>query len=80
MKTRREFLTWGIGAVTGAMLGGTLTSCASKLASKENGLPWRCTRCGKLLRSHKDMSEKRCPRCFAKILVRITEEELLTYL
>gem|GEM_PF-1888684 len=80
MKTRRELLKLGAGAAAGVLLGGTLTACATKLDNKEDGSPWRCTRCGKLLRSHEDMSAKRCSRCFAKKLVRITEEELLSYL
>lgn len=80
MKTRRDILKTGAGAASAVLLGGVMSSCASQIGAKEAGSPWRCEKCGKLLRSHEDMSGKRCPRCFAKQLVQITEEELAAYL
>ncbi len=68
------------GAVAGLLLAGSPSAHADKLDNKEDGAPWRCERCGKLLRSHEDMTDKRCPRCFAKKLKRITEEEMKTHL
>lgn len=80
MKTRREILKTGIEVVGGLLVGSVLTSCASDLNNQNAGTPWRCEKCGKLLRSHEDMSDRRCPRCYSKRLVRITEDELADYL
>ena len=68
------------GTAAGLLLAGSPLAHADDLRNKDAGQPWRCGRCGKLLRSHEDMTDKRCPRCFSKKLKRITEEELQTYL
>jgi len=78
--TRRQMLILTGGTVAGLLLAGSPLAHADTLSKKEDGPPWRCGRCGKLLRSHEDMTDKRCPRCFSKQLKRITEEELQTYL
>ncbi len=61
-----------------------LTGCKSRIAKSarnpEAGDPFRCNRCGYLFRSTKDMSNERCPRCYATELMRISEEEMETYL
>jgi len=80
MKTRREMLKTGLGATLCLLAGGLLSACASKPGGREKGSPWRCEKCGKLFRSHEDLTRKRCPRCFAKRLVRIAEEELEAHL
>jgi phage FluMu protein Com len=77
--TRRQMLILTGGTVAGLLLTGSPSAHADELDNKENGSPWRCGRCGKLLRSHEDMTGKRCPRCFAKKLAKISEEELQTY-
>ncbi len=80
---RRSFLKWlGLGTVAGTA--GFLAGCAvrtvnASVQKKKDEQPWRCSKCGLLLRSDDDMSDKRCPRCYTKQLKKITEVELEKY-
>ena len=61
-----------------------LSGCATRtinpsVMEKEEEQPWRCGKCGLLLRSDDDMTGRRCPRCYSKQLTKITEAELEKY-
>ena len=81
---RRSFLKWlGLGAVAG--VAGAVTGCMMKTINpsvkrKTDEQPWRCANCGHLLRSDEDMTDKRCPRCYAKEMYKISEAELKKYM
>lgn len=84
MMRRRDFLKLALG---GIFIGGTvgfLSGCSAKINKNvyedNQGAPWHCTACGYLTRSTADLSDSRCPRCYQKSLIKITEEELKTYL
>ena len=79
---RRSFVK-GLG-LSAVGVAGLLSGCAVKtinpsVTKKEKEQPWRCGKCGLLLRSDEDMAGRRCPRCYAKKLAKITEAELEKY-
>lgn len=61
-----------------------LVGCKSRIGKSAHdsalGDPWRCSKCGHLIRSKEDLSGTRCPRCYAKRMVKISEEEMADYL
>lgn len=82
---KRAFLrlmTAGTLAVVGAsVLGGCMAPRVGKnVMDQQAGDPYRCGRCGHLTRSKTDITGERCPRCRARMLKRITEEQMTEYL
>ena len=81
---KREFqktlVAGSVGLAGIAVLGGCVSRISEKARNKENGEPYQCTKCGYLTRSTTDLSDTRCPRCYAKKMVRISEEEMEKYL
>lgn len=81
---RRDFLKWTLGGVVAGGILTFLNGCVARISEtvydKDQGTPWRCSNCGYLTRSTKDLSDTRCPRCMEKDLKRITEEELQKYI
>jgi DNA-directed RNA polymerase subunit RPC12/RpoP len=76
---------WFLKAVLGSSVLVFIEGCRAPLVSRKvfdqgNGQPWRCGNCGHLTRSDVDLTGTRCPRCFEKRLVRISEEQLQEYL
>lgn len=67
-------------AVVFGLLGlGTLSGCKSRIGKSaydaDLGDPYKCDKCGHLIRSKEDLEGTRCPRCYAKAMKRISEEE-----
>lgn len=58
---------------------GALTGCRSRIGKSAYdaalGDPFLCGRCGHLIRSKENLEGTRCPRCYAKALKKISEEE-----
>ena len=81
---KREFnktlLAGSVGLAGIALLGGCASKISAEATDKEKGEPYRCTKCGYLTRSKTDLSDTRCPRCHAKKMVKISEEEMAKYL
>lgn len=81
---KREFqkilVAGGVGIAGMAVLGGCASHISESARDKENGVPYRCAKCGHLTRSKTDLTDTRCPRCFAKKMVKISEEEMTKYL
>lgn len=82
---KREFLqmlTVGTAGIAGtALLNGCMLPRVGENVNNERaGDPYRCQRCGYLTRSRTDISGDRCPRCRARLLKRITEDEMAGYL
>jgi len=81
---KREFnktlLAGSVGLAGIALLGGCASKISAEATDKEKGEPYRCTKCGYLTRSKTDLSNTRCPRCHAKKMVKISEEEMAKYL
>ena len=82
---KRAFLeivaTGTVGIAGTALLAGCMAPRVGKRAGiKTEGEPYRCERCGHLTRSKTDITGERCPRCRARMLKRITEEEMAQYL
>jgi DNA-directed RNA polymerase subunit RPC12/RpoP len=83
--SRRQFLkSAGLSVAAGAALVFGASGCASLVSptvADSKAQAWHCGNCGHLLRSDKDLTGTRCPRCFRKgFLKRITEEEMQAYL
>ena len=80
-RTFNKTLLTGILGIAGLSL---FSACASKISPEASdqakGDPYRCTKCGYLTRSKTDLTGTRCPHCFAKKMVRISEEEMAKYL
>lgn len=57
----------------------TLVGCTSKMSKSaydpELGDPYKCSKCGHVLRSKEDKNGHRCPVCFSDSLGMISEEE-----
>ncbi|MDF7823391.1 hypothetical protein P4B35_05160 [Pontiellaceae bacterium B12227] len=57
-----------------------LTGCKSRISKSAYdaalGDPYKCTKCGHLIRSVDDLEGARCPRCYAKALKKISEAEM----
>ena len=57
-----------------------LTGCKSRISKSAYdtalGDPYKCSKCGHLIRSTDDLEGTRCPRCYAKALKKISEEEM----
>ena len=81
---KREFnkiwVAGSVGLAGMAVLGGCVSRISEDAMDKEKGEPYRCTKCGYLTRSKTDLSDTRCPRCHAKKMVKISEEEMAKYL
>lgn len=81
---KREFqkaLVVGGAALAGtALLGGCVSKISEDAMDPSKGDPYRCTKCGYLTRSKTDLSGTRCPRCHARKMVKISEEEMNNYL
>ncbi|VGO14561.1 hypothetical protein PDESU_03124 [Pontiella desulfatans] len=78
--TRREFRNVLLGTAGLAVLSGCKSRIAASASDAAMGDPYQCGKCGHLIRSTEDMTEKRCPRCYAKAMKRISEEEMATAL
>lgn len=56
-----------------------LTGCKSRISKSAYdsslGDPYKCEKCGHLIRSKEDLEGTRCPRCYAKAMKKISEEE-----
>lgn len=79
-KFNKILVAGGAGGMFTSLLGGCVSRISAVASNKEAGEPYRCTKCGYLTRSKTDISHERCPRCHAKKMVRITEEEMAEYL
>jgi phage FluMu protein Com len=82
---RRGFLKksiYGLGLAIAAssILGGCMSKIGKTAEDKKAGKPFRCTQCGYLTRSDKDLTKERCPRCFTKNFKEISEAEMTEYL
>ena len=81
---KREFqktlVAGSVGIAGMVLLGGCVSRISEDAWDKEKGEPYRCTKCGYLTRSKTDITDKRCPRCHAKKMVKISEEEMAKYL
>lgn len=57
-----------------------LTGCKSRIGKSAYdsalGDPYKCGKCGYLIRSTDDLEGTRCPRCYAKAMAKISEEEM----
>lgn len=73
---RSEFRKILLGFVGLSVLSGCKSRISKSAYDQSLGEPYRCSKCGHLIRSKTDMTEKRCPRCYAKRLVKISEEEM----
>lgn len=72
---RKEF-----GAILLGLVGATaFTGCKSRIGKSaydvDLGDPYKCEKCGHLIRSKEDLEGTRCPRCYAKAMKKISEEE-----
>ncbi len=76
----KALLVGGVGFAGASLLSGCVSRISEEARDKKKGEPYRCTKCGYLTRSKTDLSEKRCPRCHAKKMVKISEEEIAKYL
>ena len=76
---KREFqktlVAGSVGLAGMAVLGGCVSRISEDARDKEKGEPYRCAKCGYLTRSETDITDKRCPRCHVKKMVKISEEE-----
>ena len=81
---KREFqkivVAGSVGLAGMAILSGCVARISEKASHQEMGEPYRCTKCGYLTRSKTDLSDTRCPRCHAKKMVKISEEDMASYL
>ena len=77
---KREFqkilVAGSVGLAGMAVLGGCVSRISEDARDKEKGEPYRCTKCGYLTRSKTDITDKRCPRCHVKKMVKISEDEM----
>jgi len=82
--TRREMLNstllrLGCGA-TVLELSGCVSRIEDSARDPAFGKPWRCRKCGHLIRSNEDLTNVRCPRCLTKNYQRISENAMQKYL
>ena len=73
---RSEFRNILLGFVGLSVLSGCKSRISKGAYDQSLGEPYRCSNCGHLLRSKTDLTDTRCPRCYAKALKKITEEEM----
>lgn len=77
----RMFLVGGICIAGSFFSSGCIAPRISETAwVKTAGSPYRCEKCGHLTRSETDITAERCPRCRARMMRKITEEEMANYL
>lgn len=57
-------------------LNGCMSGVSQTAEDKDAGDPYKCSLCGYLTRSKKDITQDRCPRCKTKNLKKITEKEM----
>ncbi len=76
----KTLVAGSVGLAGMAVLGGCVSRIGEDARDKEKGEPYRCTKCGYLTRSKTDLTGMRCPRCHAKKMVKISEEEMEKYL
>lgn len=78
--TARNFLKLLMSGMVGVGSMSLLSGCISRISEqakdKAQGEPYRCGKCGYLTRSETDISGDRCPRCRARKLAKISEEEM----
>ena len=79
---RRGFLKSVVSALAGGCAVLVASGCMAPLISatardKSAGDPWQCMNCGHLTRSRTDLIGARCPRCTKRMLVKITEAEMV---
>jgi len=81
---RRDFYKRILGTTVGAAGIALLSGCASKISKeakdKKEGKPYRCSKCGYLTRSKVSITFRRCPRCYSKNMVAISEEDMTRFL
>jgi predicted Zn-ribbon and HTH transcriptional regulator len=73
--TRSTFGTVLLGLAGITALSGCKSRISKSAYNAELGDPYLCDKCGHLFRSKEDMSTKHCPRCYAKALKKISEED-----
>jgi len=77
---RRDFYKFLFGITVSAGTLSLLNGCISKISKaaldKSEGDPYRCSKCGYLTRSKVSLTFRRCPRCYAKKMVKISEEDM----
>ena len=79
---RRGFFKSVICAVAAGCAALVAGGCMAPLISatardKSAGDPWQCMNCGHLTRSRADLAGTRCPRCTKRMLMKITETEMV---
>jgi len=81
---RRDFYKLILGTTVGVAGVTLLGGCASKISrealDKKAGDPFRCSKCGYLTRSKVSLTLRRCPRCYTKNMVAISEEDMARFL
>jgi len=77
---RRNFYVFLFAIIIGLGFLFLQTGCVSKVSrsalDKSKGTPYRCSNCGYLTRSKTSLTFRRCPRCYAKKMVKISEEDM----
>jgi predicted Zn-ribbon and HTH transcriptional regulator len=74
--TRSTFSSILLGLVGLSALSGCKSRISKSAYDSALGDPYKCSKCGHLIRSTDDLEGTRCPRCYAKALERISEEEM----
>lgn len=72
---RKEFGTLLLGLIGLSSLAGCTSRVSKSAYDPDLGDPYKCSKCGYVLRSKEDKNGHRCPRCFANALGMISEEE-----
>ena len=72
---RKEFGAILLGFTGLSVLAGCKSRIGKSAYDIDQGDPYKCDKCGHLIRSKEDLTDTRCPRCYAKALKKISEEE-----
>jgi len=73
---RSEFRNILLGLVGLSVLTGCKSRVGKSASDTSMGDPYKCSKCGYLTRSKADLTGKRCPRCYAKAMQKISENEM----
>jgi len=77
---QKVLLGGGVGFSFAALFSGCKSRISETAHNKDEGDPYICGRCGYVTRSKTDMSEERCPRCYAQQFSRISEANMASQL